>query len=433
MRKYIIKIQEKVWRRSMEKLQQTFNFIDLFAGCGGFSEGFYQSGFKSIAHVEIDPHACETIKERMRFYGYKEEEIQSSVLNEDLTDPRVKFQLANLVQEQEVDIVVGGPPCQSFSSLGRAKDPDSMQDDPRNFLFENYIDIINYFNPKVFVFENVKGILNANVNNERIIDTILDRMSENYQVTKDLKKIVLNSVNYGVPQTRERVIIIGVRHDLELTPEDIYESISFTHYDVNGFPDENLEPYVTVGEAINDLPSLHPGEGCEECDFIPRDLNRYTRKLRNASFQSLYNHRARGHNDQDMDRYHLMSKNLWTLGELYENVPELIHAKKRLFNNSYVVQQANRPGRTIIAHLYKDGNQFIHPDPNQARTFTVREAARIQSFPDDFKFKGSRTQQYKQVGNAVPPLMAKHIAMTIKGFLIEVEENSQVRSQSHAF
>ncbi|QHE51683.1 DNA cytosine methyltransferase [Pontibacillus sp. HMF3514] len=413
--------------------EQQFNFIDLFAGCGGFSEGFYQAGFRALAHVEIDSHACETIKERMRYYGYSEEEIQASVLNEDLTDPGIKFQLANLVEEQDVDIVVGGPPCQSFSSLGRAKDPDSMKHDPRNFLFENYIDIINYFNPKIFVFENVKGILNANVNDERIIDTILDRMSENYKVTKDLKKIVLNSVNYGVPQTRERVIIVGVRHDLTVTPEEIYESIEYTHHDVNGFPDESLESYVTVGEAISDLPKLRPGEGAEQFDFKPEALNRYTKKLRDPEFGYLYNHYARGHNEQDMERYRLMSKNLWTLGELYENVPSLVHAKKRLFNNSYVVQQKDKPGRTIIAHLYKDGNQFIHPDHTQARTFTVREAARIQSFPDDFKFMGSRTQQYKQVGNAVPPLMAKQIAESIKKYLMQIEETNDVRSKTNAF
>ncbi|KGP91259.1 cytosine methyltransferase [Pontibacillus chungwhensis BH030062] len=417
----------------MDLQEQQFNFIDLFAGCGGFSEGFYQAGFRAMAHVEIDSHACETLKERMRYYNYSEEEIQASVLNEDMTNPEIPNKVANLVGEEEVDIVVGGPPCQSFSSLGRAKDPDSMKNDPRNYLFENYIDIINYFNPKIFVFENVKGILNAHVEDKRIIDTILDRMSENYQVTKDLKKIVLNSVNYGVPQTRERVIIIGVRKDLDVTPEEIYESIPYTHHDINGFPDENLTPYVTVGEAISDLPKLHPGEGKDQIEFYNSDLNRYTSELRNPDFGYLYNHHARGHNEEDMERYRLMSQNLWTLSELYENAPHLVHAKKRLFNNSYVVQRADKPGRTIIAHLYKDGNQFIHPDPAQARTFTVREAARIQSFPDDFKFMGSRTQQYKQVGNAVPPLMAKQIANTIKHYLIQIQETQDVRSKTHAF
>ncbi|WP_202882534.1 DNA cytosine methyltransferase [Gracilibacillus saliphilus] len=406
-------------------MTRNFNFIDLFAGCGGFSEGFYMEGYKALAHIEIDPYACETLRERMRYYNYPEKELEKAVMWEDMTDPTVLPRLMEVVGGQEVDLVIGGPPCQSFSSLGRAKDPNSMREDPRNYLFENYIDILNATMPKMFVFENVKGILNAQINGRLVIDMIFERMSENYDIVTDFSRILLNSVNYGVPQTRERVIIIGVRKDLNIEPNFIYDAIKPTHYyhDPDAMP--GLEKFVTVEEAIKDLPNLQPGEGEEQIDFQPEQWNRYLEKIRGRDFNYLYNHKARGHNKDDMARYRLMSENNWTLGELYDNVPELVHEKKRLFNNSYVVQKWDFPGKTIIAHLYKDGNQFIHPDPTQARTFTVREAARIQSFPDDFLFAGSRTQQYKQVGNAVPPLMAKAIAQTLKGYLTDIESSKE--------
>ena len=134
----------------------------------------------------------------------------------------------------------------------------------------------------------------------------------------------------------------------------------------------------------------------------------------------LLDHLSRTHNEKDRKRYREMSKNKWTFKELLKKKPNLNHIKQRVFNNSYVVQFWNKPARTIIAHLYKDGNQFIHPDHKQERTITPREAARLQSFPDDFIFEGSRTQQYKQIGNAVPPLMAEAIAKSIKKVLVEL-------------
>ena len=135
----------------------------------------------------------------------------------------------------------------------------------------------------------------------------------------------------------------------------------------------------------------------------------------------MYDHVARKHNDLDRKRFIAMSKNKWTFTDLLEKKPDLNHIKQRVFNNSYVVQWWNLPSKTIIAHLYKDGNQFIHPDYKQERTITPREAARLQSFPDNFVFEGSRTQQYKQIGNAVPPLMAEAIAKSIKITLERIE------------
>ena len=146
-------------------------------------------------------------------------------------------------------------------------------------------------------------------------------------------------------------------------------------------------------------------------------MHSYLKKIRNPDFTKLYNHEARNHNSADRERYQLLSRNEWQLRHLAEVRPDLVHHDPKHFGNRYTVQKKNMPGTTVVAHLYKDGNLFIHPDPNQERTFTVREAARIQSFPDDFKFMGSKTDQYKQVGNAVPPLMAESIAKAIKKFL----------------
>ncbi|MBU3217448.1 DNA cytosine methyltransferase [Clostridium estertheticum] len=400
--------------------RNTFNFIDLFAGCGGLSEGFYMENFYSLAHVEIDKDACETLKKRMNYYNYTENEITKSVLNVDITSDNILELLDESVGNKEVDVIIGGPPCQSFSSLGRAKDQNAMQDDPRNYLFESYVKILNHFKPKFFVFENVTGILTAKLNGKLIIEEIISKLSENYKVNFTPKMIVLNSVNYGVPQLRKRVIIIGVRNDINITPDEIYASIEPTHYDTDYLPSKDLKKYVTVAEAISDLPTLLPGQGKELVEFKIKETNDYIKRIRRSDFKLIYNHVARTHNDKDIQRYTEMSKNKWTLTELYENRPDLIHEKKRLFKNSYVVQVFDLPAKTIIAHLYKDGNQFIHPDYRQGRTFTAREAARIQSFPDDFIFMGSRTQQYKQIGNAVPPLFANSIAKSIKKYLLKV-------------
>ena len=164
-----------------------------------------------------------------------------------------------------------------------------------------------------------------------------------------------------------------------------------------------------------------PGEGEKHIKHKVEQPNAYLKTIRNNKNLDLFDHVSRNHNDIDRQRYKEMSRNKWTFRQLLENKPNLNHKKKRVFNNSYVVQFWDLPARTIIAHLYKDGNQFIHPDHNQERTLTVREAARLQSFPDDFYIAGSRTQQYKQIGNAVPPAMSKEIAKSIKLFLNKVK------------
>ncbi len=405
--------------RFLTESQGKLNFIDLFAGCGGLSEGFYKEGFNALLHLEIDSAACKTLQTRMKHYGYSDEKIEKAVLCDDITRKEIIKEIDSRISDK-VDLIIGGPPCQAFSTQGRAQDPNGMRNDPRNFLFENYLQILNHFKPKFFIFENVKGLLTAKPTGTKIFDSIISKMRVTYKVSSDPKTILLNSADYGVPQIRQRVILVGVRNDLPIEPEEIYSFITKTNSEKKS---ENLPPYVTVREAISDLPKIQAGEGADKLNFQESgSLSDYISKIRDDNFGFVYNHKARVHNEKDKERYRILSSHgNWQLKDLQTIRPDLINHDPKHFGNRYTVQEWDKPAKTICAHLYKDGNLFIHPDPDQARTFTVREAARVQSFPDDFYFEGSRTDQFKQVGNAVPPLMAQAFAKALKQAFKEVE------------
>ena len=223
------------------------------------SEGFYKLGYKALAHVEIDKYCCETLRDRMRYYGYSIEEVEKSVIHQDITSDDVISRLHNAVGDNSVDLIIGGPPCQAYSSAGRARDFNGMKKDPRNFLFEHYVKILNEFLPKFFVFENVTGILTANVNNELIINKVFAELGKNYKLA-DTSQLEFNTAEYGVPQTRRRIIIMGIRKDLPITPKELYDSIKKTHYLPELRPKSSkLKKFVSVRDAIGDLPAIPQG------------------------------------------------------------------------------------------------------------------------------------------------------------------------------
>lgn len=400
--------------------RRKYTFIDLFAGCGGLSEGFYRQGFKALAHAEIDHWACETLRTRMKFYGYKD--YNREVIEHDITADDILERIDNAVNGRTVDVIIGGPPCQAYSTAGRVRDGKKMASDPRNYLFESYVKILEYYSPKFFVFENVTGLLSAQVKNAPIFPKVLKALGNKYKVIGNPEVLVLNTADYGVPQLRKRVIIIGVRKDIDKSAEELYESIIKTHWNPETLSNEKKgkKRFVDVRQAIGDLPSVEPGQDASTEEYDYPCNNEFLKKIGRSGIHPLKDHIARKHNDLDRERFQVMIHNHWSFGQLRREMPQYEHEHARVFDNSYVVQWWDLPSKTILAHIHKDGFQFIHPDEEQRRTFTVREAARIQSFPDDFEFKGSRGEKYKQIGNAVPPLFAEALAKSIKKNLIDI-------------
>lgn len=392
-----------------------YTFIDLFAGCGGLSEGFYRLGFRALAHVEINHWACETLRRRMRYYGYKN--VDKEVIEHDITASDIIEKIEEAVGGRNVDIIIGGPPCQAYSTAGRVRDAKGMATDPRNYLFESYVKILEHYSPKFFVFENVTGLLSAKVDGSPIFPRIIQALGHNYDVISDPAILVHNTADYGVPQIRKRVIIMGVRKDInKISVEDLYNEVIKTHWNPDTSEDERLgkKKFVDVKQAIGDLPSVEPGCDASTDDFYYPCNNDFLKRIGKKGIHPLRDHIARNHNALDRERFTVMIHNHWTFGQLRREMPQYEHEHARVFDNSYVVQWWDLPSKTILAHIHKDGFQFIHPDEKQARSFTVREAARIQSFPDDFEFAGSRGEKYKQIGNAVPPLFAEALAKSVK-------------------
>lgn len=395
--------------------RKKYTFIDLFSGCGGLSEGFYRMGFTALAHVEINHWACETLRKRMAYYGYSN--IDREVIEKDITSADILTDIDNAVEGRSVDVIIGGPPCQAYSTAGRVRDAKGMASDPRNFLFESYVKILEHFRPKFFVFENVTGLLSARVNGKPIMPSIMSALGNSYKLINDPNILVHNTADYGVPQIRKRVIIMGVRKDIATKEAiDLYNGVVKTHWnpETDVVERKGLKKFVSVKDAIGDLPSVKPGENASTNSYDYPCNNAFLKRIGKAGIYPLMDHIARKHNALDRERFAIMINNHWSFGQLRKEMPQYEHEHARVFDNSYVVQWWDLPSKTILAHIHKDGFQFIHPDGNQARSFTVREAARIQSFPDDFEFAGSRGEKYKQIGNAVPPLFAEALAKSIK-------------------
>lgn len=404
-------------------------FIDLFAGAGGLSEGFVNAGFEAVAHVEVDAHACKTLqtrscyhalqnKKQLDFYndyllgnihheklqklsGIKVDNVIHASIGEDNTE--IFNYIDDLLKGRKVDVVIGGPPCQAYSIAGRVQDKNGMQNDYRNYLFESYVDLVAHYQPKVFVFENVGGMLSAKPNGLSIVDRITAAFSEiGYEITDNLRENALfNTSFYNVPQRRNRIIIFGVPKS-----NSSQDKINRFYATMKNKANTNAE---VSREAFEGLPKLFPDT---------TNSKTASHKADSTNEVAIKNHEPRFHNERDIDIFRLLANDIRTGEKKYLSSKALIEVYKEKtgkdskFHKYHVIQE-DKPSNTIPAHLYKDGLRHIHPDPDQARSITVREAARLQTFPDDFEFLGSRGDQYKMVGNAVPPAFAKIIAETV--------------------
>ena len=411
-----------------------YNFIDVFSGAGGLSEGFFNCNFNPIAHVEMNKFAAETLKTRSCYYYFKKngnldfyydylrgnisrdelyrevpEEVLSTVINEEISDKTYRkiFEKIDEIMENdgidEVDVLIGGPPCQAYSLVGRASAPGGMEEDPRNDLYIQYARFLNKYKPKMFVFENVPGMLNAKKG--LIWKRIQQRLKT---VGYNIEYKLVNSHDFGVLQNRKRIIIIGWRKDLNLNYPD--------------FP--RVEVDAVVNDILNDLPHLEPGEedneyATEPCKYL------ITTGIRNEE-DVLTDHQTRSIRDVDRDIYRIAVE-MWNNNHerlRYTDLPvELqFHNNNTSFLDRFKVVEGDMEcAHTMLAHISKDGHYYIHPDIEQARSLSVREAARIQSFPDNYFFEGPRTAKFVQIGNAVPPLMAKGIATAIDELLDGLE------------
>lgn len=357
--------------------------IDLFAGAGGISEGFKRAGFKILSANEFDPGIAAT---------YSKNHPATKILVRDIANISAS-ELSD--GYMEIDVIAGGPPCQGFSMAGkRIRDDGAFLNDPRNQLFNEFYRIVKAIKPKVFLMENVPAILNmeGGAIRKRITDIF-----NGIGYKTDVK--VLLAANFGVPQMRRRAVFIGNR--LDISPEKMYPEE--THGPGRKFP------YITVGEAILDLPLIKAGEGTFESKYDKKESSSYQRERRKNS-KTLYNHEAPQHSDKIISVLRKIKE-----GEGRSNLPKSLQTKS-VHSGAFGRIDRLKPAYTITTRFDTPSvGRVTHPISD--RSLTPREAARIQSFNDDFIFIGSKTSIGKQIGNAVPPLMAYAIAKQIIKFI----------------
>lgn len=368
-------------------MKRKIKVIDLFAGVGGLSYGFANDeAFEIIAANEILPNMAK---------AYQLNHPSVNVYNKDIKD----FGIADLekdfgIKSGEIDLIIGGPPCQAYSTVGKR-----LANDPRGQLFQEYYRVLKEISPKAFIFENVKGLLS--IRKGKLMQTILELFKS---LGFKIKYKVLNAADYGTPQIRERVIIVGIKTEKE------FEFPKPTHYNPRENQlvfNENLKPYVSVAEAIGDLPFIKSGE--ESFEYFCEPQNDYQRLMREKSSEILKDHNAPNNN-----------KNLVKLMELLPdggsplNLPEELRPKSG-FANTYCRLWWNRPSTTITRNLSTpSSSRCIHP--KAPRPLTTREGARLQGFPDDYQFFGSRSDKNLQIGNAVPTFVSCALKESIKCF-----------------
>lgn len=410
-------------------MTKKIRFIDLFAGCGGLLDGFMQSGYyEPVASVEWEKAPVEALRNRLkkkwnisdadkeviRFDIQREEELFNG-----FDDPNYGCHvgLDNLVGAKGIDIVIGGPPCQAYSVAGR--NANRMEDDYRNYLFEHYISVINRYQPKLFVFENVPGMLTAVPGGILITDLIKrDLKKVGYEIVDNIKdNALIDTSEFGVPQSRKRVILIGLKSsefgDTQKILRKFYQEI---------LPKYKSNKIYSIYDAIGDLPALYPVKPYKVGN---RNISHEGKEHTDVSW-----HVARYQNERDISVFKKLTKDIEDGKFEYRDTKKLIKlyeetTGKRTAVHKYHVLRKDEPSTTILAHLHKDGFRFIHYDSKQARTLTVREAARIQTFDDDYEFANSMAPSYKMIGNAVPPLFAKKLSQAVKELLDYIESKGE--------
>lgn len=400
------------------------NTIELFAGAGGLIDGFEQTRkFKMIAAVEWEIPMVRTLINRLK-NKYNINDAEHRVLNFDIqrtdelihgwSDDQFGYNLGldSLVSNQSVDMISGGPPCQAYSIAGRIRDKDGMKNDYRNFLFESYIKVVNYYRPKLVVFENVEGILSAIPTGEKITDLIRDSFNNiGYEITNNLKaNALIDMTDYGIPQNRKRIIIVGIRKD----SDNINYQEILTHFYQEILSQKKENVINTVKDAISDLPPIYP-------------LQEPVGRVSHAKNNSVNGHFSRFHSLRDQEIFHTLAEDIKSGENKYVHTEKLIElyykfTGKKTNVHKYHVLRPNKPSNTIPAHLKKDGLRHIHPDPSQKRSITIREAARLQTFDDDFLFQESMGATFEMIGNSVPPKFSKKLAESIYQLFHDLEK-----------
>jgi len=405
----------------MNQRKRKIKVLDLFAGAGGFGLGFsLANNFKVVCSLEVDKWAVETLQTN----NHEKQKIIQDDIRNFKTDEQILAACPS-----KPDVIIGGPPCQGFSYAGPTKDPK----DPRNSLFQNFAHWVDVLQPKVFIMENVRGLLTGkNEKGEKVIQIVTSTFES---IGYTVRIWELNAANYGVPQNRERIFIVGSKLGIEISEPPITHYLPAERKMLNGKA-KTLKQAINVQKAIGDLPKLKAGEGDEVTEFKTKPKSEF-QKLSRGTTKKLFNHVAMVHTKRVTERYeHILN------GLTLEEIPEEFKVRRRNgngeisdseYSSNYRHLKPEMISYTIPASFYSN---FVHP--KQPRNITSREAARLQSFPDSYIFKGKRTQisskllkqlgkedenflsQYNQIGNAVPPLLAKAVASRIFSFLEEM-------------
>lgn len=509
--------------------KEPYKVIDVFAGPGGLGEGFAtfrydteKHPFRLVLSIEKDPSAHSTLMLRSfyrqfdpeniphEYWSYSKGEITKSELfgfyprqaNTAAKEAQCielgktpQHEVKNIIHQRlngsEKWVLVGGPPCQAYSLVGRSRmrntNPD-FENDERHFLYKEYLRIIADHRPPVFVMENVKGILSAQHSGRKIFEKILNDLRKpgaavgtqssclNYRLFSlvdnklpeqcEPEDFLVKAERYGIPQTRHRVIILGIREDIHITPEtlqksestsveeaicdlprirssvsrepdtlclwrEILASVSTEEWYCKGRRNGLVKTIEKIDKALMDIRTQKLITGAETLNYTghPKIFPDWYRQ---GCDGIITNHSGRSHMRSDLHRYLFVSAYAAANGRsahLNEFPPAILPAHRNVqdglqnnhFADRFRAQVRDRPSTTITSHISKDGHYFIHYDPSQCRSLTVREAARLQTFPDSYKFEGGRTSQYHQVGNAVPPLLSMQVAEIVHDILMRLK------------